>query len=188
MELAVAKVRPVRLILVLTGACLLLEMLLPIKAGADSISSTGALFPSQISGGTAIWDGHEAYLFGTCFATCAGTDRIFRFDPSTNAVEVVSAVFPVDLLASASIWDGQDAYIFGGRNAQDTFFDQIWRYSPVDGSLTTMSAHLPSKRMPSTAVWDGSRYAYLFGGKDSDFNPLNEIVRYDIATRHDLNT
>jgi len=143
----------------------------------DTIALMGARLPGYppfaIYSMSAIWDGHNAYLFGDDRMS----DSILKYDPVNDQITVMSARLPTGTKWMPAVWSGTYAYIFGGRTPYGAS-DQIVRYDPAHDSTTVMSAKLPVGIYVSSAVWAGS-CAYVFGGSDINNQMYDSILKYD---------
>jgi N-acetylneuraminic acid mutarotase len=83
-----------------------------------------AHLPRLMYGTSAVWDGHDAYVFGGMDWPKAGAphqlDGVVRFNPATNGVTLLSARLPNERFRTSAGWDGNAAYVFGGVTE---FFD-----------------------------------------------------------------
>jgi len=133
--------------------------------------------PWKLSQSAAVWDGTNAYIFGGGNTTGA-TDRILRYNPTSDQITIMSATLPDHVTDDCAIWNGRCAFIFGGWTGQPIYSNKIVRYDPTTDTVTVMSAKLPTYSM--SAVWDGT-YAYLFGGYNG-YSYYNHVLRYNPAT------
>jgi len=152
------------------GLLMLVALTMP-PATADSTTVMNASLPGAAEGTSAVWDGHDVYVFGG--RTLGATDRIVRYNITTDTATTMNARLPSSRYGTSAVWTGANAYVFGG-SADGT---QIVRYSPSTDTVTVMAATLPTARWDTSAVWDGQN-AYVFGGSLAG-GDSNEIVRYN---------
>ncbi len=113
--------------------------------------------------------------------------------PDAASAEVVAAgTLPSPRSRTSAIWANGSAYLFGGRTGLGQGYSntrQIVRFTPVLGSTvvgqlppTAQFAGSPDDgREGTAAIWDGTN-AYIFGGYDRAFTPLDEIVKFNPGT------
>ncbi len=155
-------------------AAAVLPALLAGEAFAQSLTPMQATLNPGRYGGSAVWDGQHAYVFGGRASPGNDFNEVIRYDAVADEVTVTGATAP--LTASSAVWTGTVAYTFGGRvNYED--HDEIRRFDPTTETLEVVG-HLPSPRYLTSAVWTG-RFAYVFGGVSGDAGYLDQIVRFD---------
>ena len=124
----------------------------------------------------------ELFLFG---GRDAGTalDRIWRHDPGNGRER------ELDRLASgrtgtsscADLTNG-DLYIFGGKSGGRSLSEivVVSRRSTSDKQVRLLPVELPSPRFNAASAWDPvRRKAYIFGGQESYFPNVREILEFD---------
>lgn len=142
---------------------------------SDTFSTMLTILPDPVCDMPAIWTGTYAYVFGGYMAPSQTSDKIVRYDPSTDTITVMNAKLPTygfPVYSMSAVWDGNYAYLFGGYGSDD-----ILKYDPTNDQITTTNAHLPTATKWTSAVWTG-QYAYIFGGRHSS-GVTNQIVKYD---------
>lgn len=152
--------------------------------GTYSIPITDTHAPDFKLGGTGIWTGSEAILWGggTSFFLKLPTNSGYRYDPVTNAWRGAIALngAPTARGWHCAVWTGTEMIVWGGTDGT-TPQNTGARYNPVTNSWTPMTVTgAPSARYGASAVWTGSRMI-VWGGRQNDML-LNDGALYDPAT------
>ncbi len=138
------------------------------------------ILPYPFSRGSAVWvtEQQAIYIFGGRNETDM-LDRIMRYDPVEDELEILETKLPTVLMGSTAVYNGEFIYIFGGKDYDD-FYDTILRFDPGTENITTMAAHLPNPTVGAAAVWTGE-YIYFFGGSWGATIPqkFDSILCYD---------
>lgn len=175
----------------------------------DSLATMKAQLPADGVGTTlggrafasAVWDGRDrategcpggcAYIFGGLYleeGTARFVNQIVRYNPTTDTVALSTAQLPAltpqtnARCCTAAAWDSQAnvAYLFGGQRFDVS--NVIFRFDATADQLSIVPTLLPRSLMIASAVADGQGSFYVFGGRNSDTGPSDEIVRYKPAT------
>jgi hypothetical protein len=154
--------------------------LLTLSMFSPSVNALVTVMPAtlsvKLSTSAAIWDGHNAYIFGGSNNIAGYMNKVLKYNPASDSLSVMSAVLPYSAGDICAVWSGQYAYIFGGATpTPPPFIRMIARYDPSTDSMTLISNTFPLYSM--SAVWAGS-CAYLFGGYDG-YSYYDSILKYD---------
>ena len=137
---------------------------------------------------------------GTSYIYCVGgsaggqttaTDRVFRYNPVTDAIETIAAPWPGDsdgitLPGGFTVFNNK-LYILGGFQINTAMTDTIWEFTPGTNTWVLKNAVLPVSRgyIPTLAVYDfkvGTYLIYTGGGSDWNGTTLvdtNDSFKYD---------
>jgi len=100
-----------------------LDDILKFNPATNEIAMMEAKLPSPRAYTSAIWDGHNAYIFGgrtTTNGSVTYLDEVVRYNPLADEVSVLPQSLPTPREGSVAVWTGSAAYIFGGRNGEKT--------------------------------------------------------------------
>jgi hypothetical protein len=139
-------------------------------------------------------DNGTAYIYcvgGSAAGNTTATDRVFRYDPVTDAITTVAAPWPGDadgitLPGGFTVFQNK-LYILGGFQINIAMTDQIWEFTPGTNTWVQKTAVLPVQRgyVPTTTIgtliftaggslWDGTT---LQDTADSFvYNPVADVI------------
>jgi N-acetylneuraminic acid mutarotase len=122
----------------------------------------------------------KAYLFGG-LVNGQASDAILRFDLVANTVVTLPVSLPSAVTQSSAIYDPltDSAYVFGGERLGFAV-PAIWKFD-VGAQTVTSLGTLPEACSSSAAVYVPPDKVYLFGGQSGPFQPLAQIVAFDIS-------
>ena len=121
-------------------------------------------------------DSGTPYIYcvgGSAAGNTTATDRVFRYDPVTDAITTVAAPWPGDadgitLPGGFTVFQNK-LYILGGFQINTAMTDQIWEFTPRTNTWVKKTAVLPVQRgyVPATTIgkliftaggslWDGT--------------------------------
>jgi N-acetylneuraminic acid mutarotase len=127
------------------------------------------------------------YCVGGSQATVTGVfDRVFRYDPVTDAITTVAAPWPgaqgtLILPGGFSVFQNK-LYILGGFNNPVAMTDQIWEFTPTTNVWVQKSAVLPVPLgyIPTTTIGN-----FIYTGGGSAFDPVAILVDTTNAFKYD---
>ena len=134
---------------------------------------------------------------GTDYIYCVGgsaggqstaTDRVFRYDPITDTIEIIASPWPgnadgITLPGGFAIFLNK-LYILGGFRLDTAMTDAIWEFTPATNAWVQKNAHLPVPLgyIPTASIVNG---IYTGGGSTWDGTALhdsNNSFVYDPVT------
>jgi hypothetical protein len=96
----------------------LLDDILKFNPVTNKITIMEAKLPTPRAYTSAIWDGHNAYIFGgrtIINGSSTYLDEVLMYNPLVDEVSVTSQKLPTPREETVAVWTGSAAYIFGGR-------------------------------------------------------------------------
>ncbi|MHB8572871.1 MAG: Kelch repeat-containing protein [Candidatus Dormibacteria bacterium] len=148
--------------------------------------SVVATLPFPLSGAAAVYTGTYIYLFGGWwYDSTTGAHysaNVFRFDPTTHALNLDSAVLPTPMYQMSIAWSGTYAYMFGGTvysAGTPAPSAAILRFDPATDTVITTPTVFDAAVTGTSAVWAGN-YAYIFGGELVG-QDVDSVIRFDPA-------
>ncbi|MEE4304355.1 MAG: LamG-like jellyroll fold domain-containing protein, partial [Wenzhouxiangella sp.] len=144
-----------------------------------------------VSSASVVWTGSEMILWGGS-ESGQRTNAGYRYSPSSNTWTGASTSgAPVGRTGHTAVWTGSEMLVFGGSLGYDNTGEMQLlidggRYNPSTDSWSGMTpANMDVSGTPPrtdhTAVWTGSEMI-VWGGRDADFDYLDEGLRYNAAT------
>ena len=134
-------------------------------------------------------DSGTPYIYcvgGSAAGATVATDRVFRYDPVTDAITTVPSPWPgnldgVTLPGGFSVFQNK-LYILGGFHIQDAMVDTIWEFTPGTNTWAQKSAVLPVPRgyIPTTTIGD-----FIYTGGGSMFDPTAILVDTTDSFKYD---
>src|SRR5206468_7446638 len=159
--------------------------------GTNSWTQMGVTLPDNFMNNMAcgvLTDSGTPYIYcvGGSFATgTTATDRVFRYDPVTDAATVVAAPWPgamgTILPGGFSVYNNK-LYVFGGFNINIGMVDTIYEFTPSPAGWVLKNAHLPVALgyIPTTTIGN-----FIYTGGGSAFDPAVILVDTNNAFRYD---
>ncbi len=95
-----------------------LDDILKFDPATNKIAIMEAKLPSPRAYTSAIWDGHNAYVFGgetRINGSVVYLDEVVRYNPLADEVAVLPQRLPTPREGTVAVWTGSVAYVFGGR-------------------------------------------------------------------------
>jgi len=158
---------------------------------SNSWSIKSAIYPdNQVSDMACglLTDSGTPYIYcvgGSAGGQTTATDRVFRYDPITDAFEGIASPWPGDsdgitLPGGFAVFNNK-LYILGGFRINTAMTDTIWEFTPGTNTWIQRAATLPVPRgyIPTAAYPDS---IYTAGGSDWNGTNLvdtNDSFKYD---------
>lgn len=159
-----------------------LDTIVRFDPGTGEVRVMNATLPNPRLGTTAVWDGHNAYIFGGYDERGDYRKQILRYNTTTDTISGTGEPLIVRVAFASSFWDGSKAYVLGGQTLElglsNFWFNGIQVYDPKNNSVEFADSVLPTGRYATSAIWTGSN-ALIFGGCSRSRCPLNDTLRYD---------
>jgi len=124
---------------------------------------------------------------GSAAGATTATDRVFRYDPVTDTINIIPAPWPGDadritLPGGFTVFENK-LYILGGFQINTAMTDKIYEFTPGTNSWVLKTATLPVPRgyIPTVAY---ATFIYTFGGSlwnGTTLEDTNDSFRYDPA-------
>ncbi len=140
---------------------------------------------TQSQGQSAAFDpsANLGYIFGGSVPLLS--DKIWRYDPTSDTLPPQDTghrlLNPVRF--TSAIWNPfgtfAGAFIFFGELSTGPTGYVCW-YTGASNPACFLAT--PGPRSGTSAAYDTTRYAYVFGGKDSGGNYLSEVLKFDTST------
>ena len=153
-------------------------------------------------------DNGTPYIYcvgGSAAGNTTATDRVFRYDPVTDAITTVAAPWPGDadgitLPGGFTVFQNK-LYILGGFQINTAMTDQIWEFTPGTNIWMQKNAVLPVQRgyVPATTIgtliftaggslWDGTTLqdttdSFVYNPVGDSISPIASIPRATGETR-----
>jgi len=153
-------------------------------------------------------DSGTPYIYcvgGSAAGNTTATDRVFRYDPVTDAITTVAAPWPGDadgitLPGGFTVFQNK-LYILGGFQINTAMTDQIWEFTPGTNTWVQKTAVLPVQRgyVPATTIgtliftaggslWDGTTLqdtsdSFVYNPVADAISPIASIPRATGETR-----
>ena len=133
-------------------------------------------------------DSGTSYIYcvgGSAGGQTSATDRVFRYNPLTEIIEMIAAPWPGDsdgltLPGGFTVFNNK-FYILGGFRINTAMTNTIWEFTPTTNVWAQKNAVLPVARgyIPTAAV---GNFIYTGGGSSWNGTTLvdtNDSFRYD---------
>lgn len=159
--------------------------------GSNSWTTKSASFPdNQVNNMVCgvLVDGGTPYIYcvgGSAGGATTATDRVFRYDPVTDAISAVAAPWPGDadgitLPGGFAVFNNK-LYILGGFQINTAMIDTIYEFTPTTNAWVLKNSHLgePLGYVPATTI---GNFIYTGGGAIWDGAALQDTTdssRYD---------
>jgi hypothetical protein len=153
-------------------------------------------------------DNGTPYIYcvgGSAAGNTTATDRVFRYNPVTDAITTVAAPWPGDadgitLPGGFTVFQNK-LYILGGFQINTAMTDQIWEFTPGTNIWVQKTAVLPVQRgyVPATTIgtlifmaggslWDGTTLqdttdSFVYNPVGDSISPIASIPRATGETR-----
>ena len=159
--------------------------------GTNTWTEKSATYPDNFVNNMAcgvLTDAGTPYIYcvGGSFATgTTATDRVFRYNPVTDALTTVAAPWPgamgTNLPGGFSVFNNK-LYILGGFNINVAMVDTIYEFTPSPAGWVLKNAHLPVPLgyIPTTTI---GNFIYTAGG--SAFDPVVILIDTNNAFKYD---
>jgi hypothetical protein len=136
-------------------------------------------------------DGGTDYIYcvgGSAAGATTATDRVFRYDPVTDTIDIIPAPWPGDadgitLPGGFTVVENK-LYILGGFQINTAMTDKIYEFTPGTNTWVLKTATLPVPRGYIPTVAYGT-VIYTFGGSlwnGTTLEDTNDSFRYDPVT------
>jgi N-acetylneuraminic acid mutarotase len=135
---------------------------------------------------TAVWTGGEMIVWGGV-GNCPGSgfcNSGGQYNPGTDSWTATSFTnAPTARAAHTAVWSGSEMIVWAGYEYDsDSDVNTGGRYNPVtDSWIATSITNAPYGRIFHSAVWTGNEMI-IWGGHDTDFDPLHTGGRYNPVT------
>ena len=139
-------------------------------------------YPNGVSGHRTEFVNGYLYLFGGKVNTESHTNKVLRYDPTTNAWSQVAAMSQARKYHATAVDAQGRVYVSGGfTNIANPVFSSVERYDPTTNTWTSLaSMNLPRADHVMYVGADG--YVYVISGRTTYALTTPSVERYNPAT------